>query len=192
MKISQSVVELSHQLLSEAVHDGCFAIDATAGNGHDTYFLAGLVGASGKVFAFDIQEQALIKTRELLRAYGMEKRAELILQGHEHIDKYVPGKVHGVIFNLGYLPGGDKRIVTAPKTTLAALKKSTLLLAPGGIIAICVYWGHAGGPEERKRVEEWIKHLPAQEYRVMKITFPNKNKAPYLIGVQKKLWEESR
>lgn len=186
-KIVKSVVELSHQLLSKVVFEGCIAIDATAGNGNDTLFLAKLVGPTGKVFSFDIQERAIQKTKELLAIHEMENRVVLIQEGHEEMDKYVPVKVHGVLFNLGYLPGGDQSIITTSDTTISALKKSTQLLARGGVIAIAVYWGHSGGPEEKEAVEDWISTLAPQEYDVIKITFPNKNKAPYLIGIQKKI-----
>lgn len=188
-KIIRSVVELSHQLLSTVVDKGSFVIDATAGNGKDTLFLAGLVGETGKVFAFDIQDEAIEKTQALLEAHGMTRRVHLIHKGHELMDDYVNIQVQGVLFNLGYLPGGDPRIVTSPDTTLCALKKSVHLLAVGGVLSIAVYWGHPGGMEERDVVDEWIKELSPREWDVMKITFPNKNMAPYVIGVQKKLWE---
>ncbi|MGI6629182.1 MAG: class I SAM-dependent methyltransferase [Bacillota bacterium] len=186
VKIIQSVVDLSHWFLSRAVQEGSMVIDATAGNGHDTLFLANLVGPSGKVYAFDIQEKALETTKALLAAHGLEERVQLIHNGHEKMDKYVPQKVHAVLFNLGYLPGGDRNIITYPDTTVQALNKSIHLLVPGGVLAIVVYWGHPGGGEEKEAVEEWMGQLSPAEYDLMKITFPNKNKAPYLIGVQKK------
>jgi len=189
-KIVKSVVEFSHQLISQAVHAGSVAVDATAGNGYDTLFLAQSVGASGKVFAFDIQEKAIAHTQRLLKAHGLENRVELICQGHEKIDEYVPAKVHGIIFNLGYLPGGDQGVVTNPDTTVTALEKSIHLLTAGGVLAIAVYWGHPGGPEEKQAVENWVQKLSPRVFDVIKIDFPNKNKAPFLFGVQKKLLEE--
>lgn len=188
-EITKSVVEFSHQLLETVVHEGSMAIDATAGNGNDTLFLARLVGAKGKVFAFDIQEKAVQNTRNLILAHGMMDRVQLIQKGHEFMDQDVQVQVQGILFNLGYLPGGDHSIVTAPSTTLCALKKSLKLLATGGVISISVYWGHSGGLEEKMAINRWIEELSPQKWDVMKITFPNKKMAPYVIGVQKKLWE---
>ena len=48
------------------VQDGDLCIDATMGNGNDTLLLSRLCGSTGKVLAFDIQEQALNATRERL------------------------------------------------------------------------------------------------------------------------------
>jgi len=188
-RIIRSVVEFSHQLLSTVVHEGSSVIDATAGNGKDTLFLAKLVGETGRVYAFDIQEGAIEKTQNLLESHGMKNRVHLIHSGHELMDKYINGQVQGVLFNLGYLPGGDHKIVTSPNTTISALKKSVHLLSQGGVLSIAVYWGHPGGLEEKNVVDEWVEELSPREWDVMKITFPNKNMAPYVIGVQKKLWE---
>lgn len=189
-KIIKSVVEITHQLLSIAVGEGASVIDATAGNGKDTLFLAELIGKTGQVFAFDIQDEAIKKTQDLLNAHGMMERVHLILKGHEMMDHHVNVNVQAVLFNLGYLPGGNPEIITSPSTTICALEKSRKLLAVGGVLVIAVYWGHPGGMEEKEAVEEWIKNLSPKVWDVMKITFPNKNMAPYVIGVQKKSWED--
>lgn len=181
-----SAVELSHQLLAKAVREGGSAIDATAGNGYDTLFLARLVGETGRVFSFDIQGTAIKKTEDLLQKDGMLHRVTLIAKGHEEMDRYVGQNVQGVIFNLGYLPGGDQKIVTAPDTTICALNKSIRLLSPGGVLVMVVYWGHEGGMEEREAVETWVAERNSPAWDVIKITFPHKNIAPYVIGLQKK------
>lgn len=186
-KIIKPVVELSHELLSKVVGEGSLAIDATLGNGYDTLFLAKAVGSSGKVFAFDIQDIAIRKSLDLLTAHGVDERVELFHHGHEEMDKYISTQVQGIVFNLGYLPGQDQRIITEAKNTVTALTKATRLLIPGGLIVIVVYWGHQGGMEEKEAVENWITKLSSQEYDVIKFTFPNKKQAPYLIGVQKKI-----
>ena len=56
----------AHYLVQKVLKPGDWAIDATAGNGKDTLFLAKTVTKSGQVFAFDIQDQALEMTRNLL------------------------------------------------------------------------------------------------------------------------------
>ena len=56
--------EMAHLWLRERVNAGAFVVDATTGNGHDTVFLAELVGVDGKVIAFDIQADALKAARD--------------------------------------------------------------------------------------------------------------------------------
>ena len=97
-------IHLSHDFLAEVLDDESVAVDATMGNGNDTAFLAGL---AKKVYAFDVQEQALEKTSQRLSDLGIEN-AELILDGHENLDHYVTEPIRAAIFNLGYLPSADK------------------------------------------------------------------------------------
>jgi len=60
------------------------------------------------------------------------------------------------MFNLGYLPFGDKAIVTTPETTLAGLEQALTLLESGGLISVLAYPGHAGGLVESQCVRGWI------------------------------------
>lgn len=54
--------------LAEAIiQDGDAVVDATCGNGHDTKFLAGLAGAEGKVYSFDIQAEAIENARHAVQ-----------------------------------------------------------------------------------------------------------------------------
>ncbi|WP_019313702.1 tRNA (mnm(5)s(2)U34)-methyltransferase, partial [Streptococcus mutans] len=106
-------IELSHDFLSQVLDKNSIAIDATMGNGNDTVFLSHL---AKKVYAFDVQEQALIKTREKLEQLNI-KNVQLILDGHQTIDKYVDEPIRAAIFNLGYLPSADKSVITQPATT---------------------------------------------------------------------------
>src|SRR5690606_3119323 len=101
---------------------GMVAVDATAGNGYDTVFLAGRVGPTGRVYAFDIQEEALRETRARITEQGLADRVELIHAGHERLLEYVNGPINAMVFNLGYRPRGDKRVITRPETTIEALK----------------------------------------------------------------------
>ena len=89
-------LEMAHDFLAEVVTKEDMVVDATMGNGHDTLFLAKL---AKKVYAFDIQEQALEKTQERLDQAGMTN-TQLILQGHETLDQFVT-EVKAGIFNLG-------------------------------------------------------------------------------------------
>lgn len=179
--------ELSHLILSQFLKDGHTVVDATAGNGHDTLFLADKVGASGKVYAFDIQKQAIENTRKLLSNYNYLDRVTLIADGHEKLSQYIKETVHCLIYNLGYLPGGDKSIITSSATTLLSLKQGLELLAKGGAAALTVYPGHEGGALEAAEVEEFLLNLPSREWHIFSWKKANSigGTAPYLIIVNR-------
>ena len=105
-------VPLAHLMLRQFVHTGDTVVDATCGNGNDTLLLAELVGATGRVWAFDIQATAIGHTARKLVDAGWAERAELVHGGHEAMAERVPDGVGAVVFNLGYLPGGDRTIIT--------------------------------------------------------------------------------
>lgn len=185
-KLFRDPVHISHWWLGEYLKPGMIAVDATAGNGHDTLFLANRVGPSGKVFAFDIQDKALKATSELLKQHGLADRVELVAAGHEHLLEYVRQPINAVVFNLGYLPGGDKTIITRPETTVEALKGGLELLVPGGLIVLTVYTGHPGGLNEWESLKELIVQLPKDKWHVVQLTFLNRSKfSPFNIGIQK-------
>ena len=86
---SFQITDWCHEIFERFVPAGGVYIDATMGQGQDTLFLCRLAGEEGQVWAFDIQGKALELTRELLEREGMDKRARLILCGHEHMDRYL-------------------------------------------------------------------------------------------------------
>jgi ubiquinone/menaquinone biosynthesis C-methylase UbiE len=182
----RGAVALSHFFLRGRVRPGDRVADATCGNGHDTLLLARLVGPAGKVWAFDLQEEALAKTRKVLAEAGCLAQTELLAAGHERLAEFAQESLRAVVFNLGYLPGGDKGFVTRPEQTLAALDQAKRLLLPGGIITICVYTGHPGGAEEGEAVETWASALAAEEFNVWRSRQLNRPPtAPYLVLVEK-------
>lgn len=185
-RLFRDPVFISHWWLEEYLKPGMVVVDATAGNGHDTLFLARKVGPEGKVFAFDIQSAALEATSQLLRQHNVADRVELIAAGHERLRDYVHQSIHAMVFNLGYLPGGDKTIITRPETTLQALKGGMELLVPGGFIVLTVYTGHPGGLEEWESLKEYILRLPRDQWDIVRLTFLNRSpSAPFNIGIQK-------
>lgn len=152
---------------------GDTAVDATMGNGHDTQFLCELVGESGHVYAFDIQEQAVENTRKRLEEAGLSARATLYCASHDQIGALVPSPVQAVMFNLGWLPGGDKRVTTHWETTRQAVDQALKLLAPEGICVICVYPGHPAGDNERRELTAWLGALRPQDFNVLHHRFIN-------------------
>ncbi|EMB75374.1 SAM-dependent methyltransferase [Streptococcus mutans] len=175
-------IELSHDFLSQVLDKNSIAIDATMGNGNDTVFLSHL---AKKVYAFDVQEQALIKTREKLEQLNI-KNVQLILDGHQTINKYVTEPIRAAIFNLGYLPSADKTIITKPDTTLEAIGKILDRLEVGGRISIMIYYGHEGGDKEKDAVLNFVKELDQQHFTVMLYQPLNQiNTPPFLVMIEK-------
>lgn len=143
---------------------GSWALDATAGNGHDTAALAEAVSPGGHVFALDIQNEALRSTAALLEKRELLKVVSLIKGDHGQMRTFLPcgirGRLNLVCFNLGYLPGGDHGLATRPESTLAALHESLLLLAPGGALSVIAYRGHEGAMDEARVVRAFFETLP--------------------------------
>ena len=181
------ITEVNKIFLDKIVQKGDIVIDATMGNGYDTIYLGNLVGENGKVYAFDVQEEAIKSTKKKVERDNMTDRVELILDGHQNLDKYVKEEVSCVVFNLGYLPRAKHVVITKPDTTLEAIKKSLKLLKPNGIISIAAYIGHEGGLEEKNYICEYLDNLNQNEFNVLHMQFTNQiNNPPQLILIEKK------
>lgn len=186
-----SILSYAHKLIEERVAPGDTVVDATAGNGVDTVFLAKCVGLDGNVHAFDIQEEALLQTKKrMAKELPEHERVFLHLRSHAEMLETLPealqGQVGAVMFNLGYLPGTDMGTVTLPESTLPALQGAARLLRKGGIMTIALYTGHEGGEQEAAVVRRWAEQLPQREFQVMEYRFINRrNHPPYLIAIEK-------
>jgi len=179
----------SHQLLQDCIYPGATVVDATVGNGHDTIFLAQLVGPNGHVIGFDVQSQALANTQTQLTLTGFTTRVSLHQTGHEHVADYLTAKtvVAAAIFNLGYLPGGDKTKVTQATTTLTAVRALLPHLPRGGRLLLVVYAGHPGGRTEAQAVTDFCATLPQKTYQVLRYGFINQvHTPPYLLAIEKR------
>ena len=186
-KYINKITEVNKIFLDKIVQKGDVVIDATMGNGYDTIYLCNLVGENGKVYAFDVQEEAIKSTKKKVERDNMTDRVELILDGHQNLDKYVKEEVSCVVFNLGYLPRAKHVVITKPDTTLEAIKKSLKLLKPNGIISIAAYIGHEGGLEEKNYICEYLDNLNQNEFNVLHMQFTNQiNNPPQLILIEKK------
>lgn len=172
------ILDLTKQVVRAAVHPGDTVVDATVGNGHDTLFLAELVGPAGHVYGFDIQAQALDAARTRLQEAGCLDRATLFHAGHEQAGTLLPPAARETLacamFNLGYLPGGDKARVTTPQATLTALNALLTMLRPHGILTVHCYTGHEGGAAEGHAVLEWANGLEWETHHVARYDFCNK------------------
>lgn len=201
-----SLLQLTHQVVSEALNGltppFCIApsgteksspllfIDATCGNGYDTLFLCNALHnlrfekkTPIEILSFDIQESALLTAAQRLSCSCSAEACtyvSFIHKGHEHISHYVE-KSAGIavaMYNLGFLPGGDKSIITQGITTLHSLREVAKSLIPQGLLCIHTYGGHEGGKEEMKLVHQWVTSLPETEWTVTKYTVCNKRQNP--------------
>ncbi|MGE1165441.1 class I SAM-dependent methyltransferase [Peribacillus simplex] len=190
MKLDR-ILPFARILLEKAVQPGDITFDGTMGNGFDTVFLAGLTGENGHVYSFDIQKEALQITAAKLMSENLQEHCTLIHDGHEQLSKYIrkehSGKITGAIFNLGYLPGGDKSIITQADTTISAIEQLFEMLAPEGIIILVIYHGHPGGSAERDALMDYVQDFPQQKAHILKYGFINQaNNPPFIVAIEKR------
>ena len=173
--------ELLHLLLKSEIAIGDFAIDATAGNGHDTVFLAQAVGENGKVLAIDIQKQAIDSTTARLENAGLRDRVHLHHGCHSELAKIAgEQRPRAIVYNLGYLPGGDHNLITQTEKTLKAISAAWEILISGGLLAVVCYPGHDGGGDEAAAVELLITSLADHQTARYGILY-NEKPAPFLL-----------
>ena len=174
-----SALNIIHRIIEEKVQPGDICIDATAGRGNDTLFLAKLVGVTGHVTAFDIQQDAVDSTRALLEANGMSDRADVLLKSHSEMDEVCEeGTVSCITFNFGWLPKGDHNIFTNKSTSIPAIEKGMKLLKSGGIMTLIIYYGRETGVEERDALLEYLPTIDSGRYTVIEMPFVNRPNCP--------------
>lgn len=192
-----TITDWVHNQLEESVQEAEVCVDATVGKGKDTLFLLENMETKGRVIGFDIQKEALNTAEALLqehgymvehnmkkvdvaeRVKGSKSIAQLILDGHENMDRYIlQDSVDIMMFNLGYLPGGDHALATRPETTIEAIGKGLSLLKCGGVMSVCIYSGGDSGFEERNQVLDYLEALDAKKYTVIVSRFHNKPNHP--------------
>lgn len=185
-----SAVDLAHHYWKQLLQPGDCVIDATCGNGKDTLVLAKLIGEEGVLIGIDIQAEALARTRALLEEQLPAKqmaKIHLFLQSHADFPPIShEKKIKLIIYNLGYLPGGNKEITSKVGSTLESVKKSLTILAPFGVISIACYPGHPEGAREEEALIQLLATLPSSQWSVCHHRWQNRLLSPSLILIQKK------
>lgn len=179
-----SILNITRYLLVNKLKAASNIVDATAGNGRDTLFLAQNSPADATIWAFDIQEAALQKTKQLLIDHQLISKVQLILDSHAHIGRHVTGPVDLAMFNLGYLPGASHEITTNYLSTIEAVQQVLDILNVGGVISIVAYPGHAEGCQENNSLQRFFLELPANIFTVNQWQIINHVNSPpvfYLI-----------
>ena len=179
--------ELAMSVTLAYIKPGDTGVDATCGSGQDTVALARAVGEEGHVFAFDIQKKALLLTEARLHSHGYTN-VKLVMQSFAEMSGHIPANsAAAVVFNLGYLPGGDHSITTVAGTTLAGLDAALRTVRPGGIVTVVLYDGHDEGREEKQRVLEWAEALDPGRYHAAFVSLINQqNHPPEILWITKK------
>lgn len=169
------------------IKKGDTVVDATCGTGQDTIVLAEAVGEGGKVYGFDIQKKALVLTEARIHSNGhnnVQLFEESFAAMSEHLEENTAA---AIVFNLGYLPGGDHSITTTAETTITGLKAALRTIRKGGIVTVVLYDGHEEGREEKQQVLEWAGALDPKEYHVAYVSLLNqKNDPPEILWITKK------
>ena len=180
------LLDLHKKFILEHLHEGDTAVDFTMGNGHDNEFLSKTVGESGKVYAFDIQASAVESTRKNLAAAGCPDNYTLIHDSHHNVKSYVQEPIKAGMFNLGYLPGGDKSITTMRTTTLPAIEAAIELLGKDAILLIAVYPGHPEGDAEGREITDYLSTLSRFKVCCTKVQIINSPTSPYFMMIETK------
>lgn len=175
------ISDLAHDIIKNYCLNFNTALDGTLGNGKDTDFLSHIFK---KVYAFDIQKQCI----DNFKSDFNNDNVTLINDSHENIHKYIIESLDAGIFNLGFLPGGDKKITTTGDSTINAINSTLKLLKKGGILAISSYVGHEAGKIEYEMVKNFSLSLDNHNYGVMEHYFLNRSPlAPKLIIIEKNI-----
>ena len=181
-----NLTDLHKHFILEHLREGEVAADFTMGNGNDTLFLSKTVGERGRVYAFDIQEEALISTEKFLKENGAPENYTLICASHHRAKEFIKEPIKAGMFNLGYLPrSGRKQVTTLRETTMPAVEAAIDLLAPDGVLIVAIYPGHEEGALEGEMLREYFATL--SKYRICPSEFRilNSPTSPYFFLVEK-------
>ncbi len=180
------LLALQKEFILAHLHPGDTAVDFTMGNGNDTLFLSETVGENGRVYAFDLQESALVSTRAHLEKNGAPRNYTLICASHHRAAEFVQEPFRAGMFNLGYLPGSGKPVTTLRETTMPAVETALSLLAPDGVLLVAVYPGHEEGRLEGEMLAEYFASLNRYQYCASRFAILNSPTAPYFFVIEKK------
>ena len=177
---------IAHSYWEKLIKPGDVVIDATLGNGYDTLFLAKLLKGDGQLIGYDIQKNAIENTLALLKKNLQKEELECITLKHASHEFFEVPFAKLIVYNLGYLPGGDKTITTHAETTLNSIKDACRILQEGGAVSVMCYVGHEEGAEEYEKLFTYFSSLPPEKFLVCHHQWINREKAPSFFWCVKK------
>lgn len=177
----KNITEFALYLVQGYISEGDVVVDATCGNGYDTLRLAQLSPA--KLYAFDIQQEAVDATKKRLLEAGFAEKLEdgaieVICDSHEHLTDHVKTFIQAAVFNLGYLPGADKGCTTSASSTMRAVRSCLSRLEPDGLVCITMYSGHPAGRQEKEHLLAFAENLDKRQWHCAYINLINQPAAP--------------
>lgn len=146
----QNLTDLSHTLILNLPTQPKTVVDMTCGNGHDTIFLAKHYPI---VYAFDVQQKAIINTINLLKGF---QNIKIIQDDHYNFDKYI-NIVDLFVFNLGWLPNSNKQTKTSAEKINPTLDKCIKHLSNKGNILIISYNGEKTQQQETLEIQKFVE-----------------------------------
>lgn len=181
------LLSLQKKFILAHLGEGDTAVDFTMGNGYDTVFLSQTVGKTGSVIAFDIQESALVSTEKNLRRNSCPDNWRLICASHDRANEFINVKIKAGMFNLGYLPGANrKQLTTKRTTTIPAVSRAMEMLGEDAVLLVAVYPGHPEGREEGRELEEYLSGVSRFKYSIAVFHMVNSPDSPFFFVIETK------
>ncbi|MDM8533684.1 class I SAM-dependent methyltransferase [Clostridiaceae bacterium HSG29] len=185
--VISNALGLSKEYMDKKMKKALVVVDATMGNGFDTCYLRSKLDSKGFLYAFDIQKTAIENTKKRLIEKNIYSNVLLINDSHAEFKKYIDKDVDLIIYNLGYLPKGDKNISTSSESTLISIKSGMDILNYEGLIIVTIYPGHLEGKKEFDVISEFLKTVDQKKFEIMKMEFYNHiNNPPVLFIIERK------
>jgi len=185
--VISNALGLSKEYMDKKMENALVVVDATMGNGFDTLYLRSKLDEKAFLYAFDIQKTAIENTKKRLIENKIYSNIKLINDSHVEFKKYIDKKVDLIVYNLGYLPKGDKNITTLSESTLESIKNGMDILNYEGLIIITIYPGHIEGEKELNVISKFLKSVDQKNFEIMKMEFYNHiNNPPVLYIIERK------
>lgn len=185
----KNTVEITDHYINLFKNKIIIAADMTVGNGNDIYKIVKTVDKKSEILGFDISEIAIENTKNLLKEFK-NNNIQIIKDSHKNIFKHINKKLDLVIYNLGYLPKGNKDITTDYVTVIKSLEYVLNFLNINGIVIITFYPGHSSGKLESIEIEKYLADLNQKNYNVLKYYFVNQiNNPPYVVVIERLNWK---
>ena len=176
-------VEVAKLWVSQFLKPGGVAVDATVGLGRDCEFLASIVGRSGRVYAFDVQSEAIRISKQRLVEKELDSIVQFFHESHTGIER-IHGPINAAMFNLGYLPHNKSGPQTGPPDSIDAIRSCCTRLEVGGVVTIVVYSGHEGGENETAEVIKFVEQLCPQEFQTSRFCYETSlAHPPQILGI---------
>ena len=124
------------------------------------------------------------QTNDQINTMELDDESET-LSTDGNVDEYVNELVDVAMFNLGYLPKGDKNVTTKSSSTINSIEKILKMLNLNGIVTIVCYPGHPQGKIESVDLLDFLKKINQKEYDIVRYDFINQiNNPPFAIVIE--------